>query len=189
MAATESAAVQARITTSTSPGTDVIVTSGSVQQDAFDSDDFDAVAYINEMFPTGQVPILAVLIRLLSAFTQPFVSSCILKNGLGEQMVVYESLTGCCIPHREQPCQLGSADWQLEAEGASLCPLLCSPRCILQPWSPTTNSRLCGSPDAACCCLLADQESGPRDTYSCSPTKQLWKQSKVLSSLSRSCQS
>lgn len=53
MAATEGTAVQPRASTSTSPGTNVIVSSGSVQQDAFDSDDFDAVAYINEMFPTG----------------------------------------------------------------------------------------------------------------------------------------
>ncbi|EIE27794.1 hypothetical protein COCSUDRAFT_26904 [Coccomyxa subellipsoidea C-169] len=52
MAATEGTGVQPRASTSTSPGTNVIVSSGSVQQDAFDSDDFDAVAYINEMFPT-----------------------------------------------------------------------------------------------------------------------------------------
>lgn len=44
MAATEGAVVQARLSTSTSPGTNVIVSSGSVQQDAFDSDDFDAMA-------------------------------------------------------------------------------------------------------------------------------------------------
>ena len=43
MAATEGAVVQAKLSTSTSPGTNVIVSPGSVQQDAFDSDDFDAV--------------------------------------------------------------------------------------------------------------------------------------------------
>ncbi|CAL8463747.1 g3281 [Coccomyxa elongata] len=48
----EGVAPPPRASSSGAPGTDVIVSSGSVQQDAFDRDDFDAVAYINEMFPT-----------------------------------------------------------------------------------------------------------------------------------------
>lgn len=53
MAATEGVAPPSRASSSGAPGTGVIVSSGSIQQDAFDKDDFDAVAYINEMFPTG----------------------------------------------------------------------------------------------------------------------------------------
>ena len=34
----------------------VFLTPASGHQDAFDRDDFDAVAYINEMFPTGYQP-------------------------------------------------------------------------------------------------------------------------------------
>lgn len=53
MAATEGVAPQPGASSPTSPGTNVIVSSASVQQDVFDKDNFDAVAYINEMFQTG----------------------------------------------------------------------------------------------------------------------------------------
>ena len=36
----------------------VFLTPANGHQDAFDRDDFDAVAYINEMFPTGIEPLL-----------------------------------------------------------------------------------------------------------------------------------
>lgn len=61
MAAMEGVAPTPRASSSGVPGTDVIVSSGSVQQDAFDRDDFDAVAYINEMFPTGPACFVVLL--------------------------------------------------------------------------------------------------------------------------------
>ncbi len=60
MAAMEGVAPPPRASSS-GAGTDVIVSSGSVQQDTFDRDDFDAVAYINEMFPTGPACFFAFL--------------------------------------------------------------------------------------------------------------------------------
>jgi hypothetical protein len=36
-----------------SPRSNIILSASTTPQDAFDKDDFDAVAYINEMFPTG----------------------------------------------------------------------------------------------------------------------------------------
>ena len=36
----------------------VFLTPANGHQDAFDRDDFDAVAYINEMFPTGIEPLM-----------------------------------------------------------------------------------------------------------------------------------
>ena len=38
--------------------TSVFLTPANGHQDAFDRDDFDAVAYINEMFPTGIEPLM-----------------------------------------------------------------------------------------------------------------------------------
>ena len=38
--------------------TSVFLTPANGHQDAFDRDDFDAVAYINEMFPTGSEPLM-----------------------------------------------------------------------------------------------------------------------------------
>ena len=36
----------------------LFLTPANGHQDAFDRDDFDAVAYINEMFPTGTEPLM-----------------------------------------------------------------------------------------------------------------------------------
>lgn len=39
--------------TAVSPRSNITLAASTTPQDAFDKDDFDAVAYINEMFPTG----------------------------------------------------------------------------------------------------------------------------------------
>ena len=39
----------------------VFLTPANGHQDAFDRDGFDAVAYINEMFPTGTEPLMLIL--------------------------------------------------------------------------------------------------------------------------------
>ncbi|KAK9815375.1 hypothetical protein WJX72_002419 [[Myrmecia] bisecta] len=90
-----------------SPGSKPVVTVNTNQQDAFDKDDFDAISYINEMFPTenslvGLDPLIVTLkqkIRrvdneILAAVRQQSSSGSRARQDLGKAKQAIEELFG-----------------------------------------------------------------------------------------------